>query len=156
MKLNRERFLAAAMMLGAASGATAGCKSGSDKSLIGAESNQGPAAEGIANPSWEGNGAGLRPTNEGQIVAPNREGLAPPGWNPTREGGVIAPAREGGFVVPTKEGAIVPPTKEGALVVPTAIPPGWTPVVPNGLPQPPPIPQPAGRPPIVLPKIQGR
>ncbi len=139
MKLNRERFLAAAMMLGTASGVTTGCKSGSEKSQIGAESNQGPANEGVGRPSWEGNAGGLRPANEGGIVAPNREGFAPPGFNPTREAG---------FVAPTKEGTVVPPAKESAVN-----PPGWTGVNP-GTQQP--VQQPAGRPPVTLPKIKGR
>ena len=148
MKLDRERFLAAAMMLSAATG-TAACQS-PDKGQIGKESNQAPAAEGIGNPSWEGNAGALRPTNERGIVPPNREGLVVPGFNPAREGAIVAP---------TKEGAIVAPTKEGSVVVPGAVnPPGWTAVDPNGVQQPaqPVQPQPGGRPPVVLPKIKGR
>ncbi len=149
MKLDRERFLAAAMMLSAATG-TAACQRSPEKAQIGRESNEGPAAEGIS-PSLEGNAGALRPTNERGIIPPNREGFAPPGFNP---------AREGAFVAPTKEGVIVPPTKEGSVVVPGAVaPPGWTGIDPNVVPQPqqPVQPaQPAGRPPVVIPKLKGR
>jgi hypothetical protein len=145
MKLDRERFLAAAMMLSAAA-STAACQS-PDKGQIGKESNQAPASEGIGNPAGEGYAGGLRPSNERGIVAPNREGFAVPGFNPAREGAIVAP---------TKEGAIVAPTKEGSVVVPGAVnPPGWTGVDPNGVQQPV-QPQPAGRPPVVIQKIKGR
>jgi hypothetical protein len=151
MKLDRERFLAAAMMLGAAT-STAACKSSPDKAQIGKESAEGPAAEGIGSPSLEGNAGVLRPSSERGVLVPNREGFAPPGFNPAREGTLIAP---------TKEGTVVAPTKEGSVVVPGAVnPPGWAPVDPNAAQQPPAQPaqpaQPAGRPPVLIPKLKGR
>ena len=100
MKLDRERFLAAAMMLSAATG-TAACQS-PDKGQIGKESNQAPAAEGIGNPSWEGNAGALRPTNERGIVPPNREGLVVPGFNPAREGAIVAWGRRGSLSLSTE------------------------------------------------------